>query len=74
MREPPAAPITMDKEPSGKAAMMGVHDDKGLFLGRMKFASEGSKPNSLRTRGMEKSFISLFLTNVSKSGVPSIGR
>ena len=40
---------------------MGVHEERGRLPGRMKLASEGGKPNSFLTPGMEKSFISLFL-------------
>lgn len=61
MRDPPAAPRTAARVPLGWAAMMGVMEERGRFKGRMKLASEGSKPNSLRTPGIEKSFISLFL-------------
>ena len=50
-------------------------EESGLLPGRMKFASEGSKPNWLVTPGMEKSFISLLLRVLAFScpGIPGTG-
>lgn len=41
--------------------MMGVMDERGRLLGRMKLMGLGTKPNSLEVPGIEKSFISLFI-------------
>ena len=61
IREPPAAPVEMYRDPSGYSAMTGVIDERGRLPGRMKFMGEGTKPKALVTLGMEKSFISLFI-------------
>lgn len=47
IRLPPSVPVIKSREPSGRVTIAGVIDDKGLFPGRMKFASEGMYPNSL---------------------------
>lgn len=60
IREPPAAPVEIYRDPSGYSAMTGVIDERGRLPGRMKFMGEGTKPKAFVTLGIEKSFISLF--------------
>jgi len=59
IREPPAAPTEIYREPSGYSMTTGVIEERGRLPGRMKFEGEGTKPNAFVTLGMEKSFISL---------------
>ena len=53
--EPPEAPSTKRTLLSLSTIIMGDMDDRGLFSGSMKFASDGKKPNAFAKPGEEKS-------------------
>ena len=53
--EPPEAPNTSTTLSSLSTMINGDIEDNGLFLARMKFASDGTKPNELTKPGDEKS-------------------
>ncbi|EZF98240.1 hypothetical protein H113_01934 [Trichophyton rubrum MR1459] len=59
--EPPAAPLTKYREPSGRVMMVGQMEESGRLPGRMKFDGEGLYPKELLCPGTEKSSISLFM-------------
>ena len=53
--EPPDAPNTSTTLSSSFTMINGDIDDNGLFFARIKFASDGTKPNELTRPGEEKS-------------------